>query len=114
MEIQKTINELCSIKATRNANGQEQFKSDTQKTPEGKTVYLHKDRATALLLAMYLYKSYIQLVNPMDVMTVGGAVRKGQKKMMWEPISQEATAMNTQWNIFERANKQLQGNQYEY
>lgn len=106
MEIQKTIDELCSIKVTRTSTGVEQFKAESKKNAEGKTVYMHKDRATALLLAIYLYKPYLQVVDPLETMTIGGIVKenKNRKKQMFTPSNSLAIKLNQSANVFDMAN----------
>jgi hypothetical protein len=111
MEIQKTIDELCSIEVTRSASGVDQFKAKPKKNAEGKTVYMHKDRATALLLAIYLYKSYTKVVEPLDVMTVGGTPiqNKGKGGIIFAPTNAVALAINKRYNDLERINEIIYG-----
>jgi len=71
---------------------------------------MHKDRATALLLAIYLYRSYIQLVDPFDVMTAGGIVKdtnKSRDKRFFEATNPIAIGLNKSYHAFERANNIL-------
>jgi len=108
MEIKHTTDELCSIKVTRSPRGDEQFKAESKKNNEGKTVYMHKDRATALLLAIYLYKQYTQVVDPHDQITFGGrVVPRHRGILMFEPTNAAAIAMNKQGHLFENAHNIL-------
>ena len=109
MEIYKTIDELCSIQATRTANNKITFKAKPVKNAEGRTVYMHKDRATALLIAMLLYKQYIQEIDPMDEMTIGGEIRKRKNRGggMFENTSPAARRLNEQAYIIDAANRML-------
>jgi hypothetical protein len=112
MEIQKMIDELCSIKVTRSPTGIDQWKTEAKKNPEGKTVYMHKDRATALLLATYLYRSYIQMVDPLDAMLAGGVVKPKtgrRERILFEPTNALAIAMNKHFGAFAAANRTLNG-----
>ena len=111
LEIQKTIDELCSIRETRGPAGKPQFKTEAQKNSEGKTVYMHKDRAAALQLAALLYKQYFQSVDPLadGIMTIGGIVQKTGRKngMFFENTNQIARNINKTFDDFKRVNDML-------
>jgi hypothetical protein len=111
MEIQKTIDELCSIEVTRSATGVDQFKAKSKKNAEGKTVYMHKDRATALLLAIYLYRSYIQMIDPLTdgIMTIGGmpSQNKSRNRYMFMPTNPMAVMLNKHAHDLEYMNQTI-------
>jgi len=68
-------------------------------------------RATALLLAIYLYRSYSQAVDPLDVMTAGGIVKpnKNRGMVMLEPTNPQAIIMNKSTYALDRMNNMING-----
>ncbi len=109
-EIYKCIEELTGIQEERSASGKTTtFTMRGRKNAEGKVVFRHKDRATALLLSILLYQQYAELTDPMDLLEDNSKKQdKRDENYMWNPINQLAIALNKSSEAFYRANEILQ------
>jgi len=112
MEVQRTIEELTGIVVTRSKTGNTTtFTTQGKKNAEGKIVYKHKDRATALLLALLLYQRYIAATDPAELLAMGIGTTKGGSGYtpMFAPTSEQARALNQMMGGIIAANNTVQG-----
>ncbi len=109
-EIYRMVEELTSIIVTRSAAGRtETFTTLGKKNADGKMVFKHKDRATALLLSLLLYQRYLGMVDPVDMLPEE-LQRKDRRRghmRMWKPTNQTAIALNRHSGGFIRINQKL-------